>query len=55
MIITATPGRMGPEYFREAAEVVNAGGPPDLARLKTVMNKYGLEPVQLPSVKSQAS
>lgn len=48
MIITATPGRMGPEYFREAAAVVNAGGPPDLAKLKVVMNKYGLEPVALP-------
>ncbi len=51
MIITATPGRMGPEYFREAAAVVNGSGPPDLARLKAVMNKYGLEPVQLPPVK----
>jgi quercetin dioxygenase-like cupin family protein len=48
MIITATPGRMGPEYFREVATVVNAGGPPDLARLKQVMNKYGLEPTPLP-------
>jgi quercetin dioxygenase-like cupin family protein len=53
MIITATPGRMGPEYFREAAEVVNAGGPPDLGRLEAVMNKYGLEPVALPPTGSR--
>ncbi len=45
MMITATPGRMGPEYFREVATVVSAGGPPDPAKIKAVMNKYGLEPV----------
>lgn len=49
MIITATPGRMGPEYFREVADVLAAGGPPDMGKLKTVMNKYGLEPVALPT------
>jgi len=49
MIITATPGRMGPEYFREVAAVLAAGGPPDMGKLKTVMNKYGLEPVALPT------
>jgi len=48
MLITATPGRMGPEYFREVGAVVNAGGPPDLAKVKAVMNKFGLEPI-LPS------
>jgi quercetin dioxygenase-like cupin family protein len=52
MIITATPGRMGPEYFREVAGVVGGGGPPDPARLKAVMNKYGLEPVPLPPAKA---
>jgi quercetin dioxygenase-like cupin family protein len=51
MIITATPAAMGPEYFREAAAVVNASGPVDLGRLKAVMNRYGLEPVQLPPFK----
>jgi mannose-6-phosphate isomerase-like protein (cupin superfamily) len=47
MIITATPGRMGPEYFREVAALVRAGVPPDLARVKAVINKYGLEPVPM--------
>ena len=45
MLITATPGRMGPEYFREISQVVSEGRPPDPARIKAVMNKYGLEPV----------
>ena len=45
MLITATPGRMGPEYFREVATLLGAGGPPDPLRVKAVMNKYGLEPV----------
>ncbi len=47
MLITATPGRMGPEYFRDVAAVINAGGPPDMAKVKSVMNKYGLEPVAM--------
>jgi quercetin dioxygenase-like cupin family protein len=50
MLITATPGRMGPEYFREMAGVIAAGAPPDLARIKSVMNKYGLEPVPMAGV-----
>jgi quercetin dioxygenase-like cupin family protein len=54
MMITATPGRMGPEYFRDVAEVVNGGGPPDMAELKAVMNRYGLEPAPLPPVKPSA-
>lgn len=48
MLITATPARMGPEYFREMSALVGAGGPPDPAKMKTVMAKYGLEMVTLP-------
>jgi quercetin dioxygenase-like cupin family protein len=48
MLVTATPARMGPEYFREVAGVINAGGPPDMAKVKAVMNKYGLEVVAPP-------
>src|SRR5579862_8827150 len=32
-----TPALLGPEFFREAAEVVNAGGPPDVEKLKAVL------------------
>jgi len=39
MLVTATPGRMGPEYFREMAGVIGGGGPPDLGLIKSVMNK----------------
>jgi quercetin dioxygenase-like cupin family protein len=43
-----TPGILGPEYFRELAEVINPVGPPDLARIMAVMQRHGLRPV-LPS------
>lgn len=39
-----TPGILGPDFFREVAEVVNAGGPPDLAALGAVMRRHGLTP-----------
>lgn len=48
-LVTATPARMGPEYFREIATVVGAGGPPDMTAVKRVMNKYGLELAPLPA------
>ena len=35
---------IGAEYFREVAAVVNAGGPPDRAKLAQVMSRYGLRP-----------
>lgn len=35
---------IGPQYFREVAAVVNAGGPPDKAALVAVMARYGLVP-----------
>lgn len=39
-----TPALLGPEFFKDAAAVVNAGGPPDLEKLKAVMAKHGLVP-----------
>jgi quercetin dioxygenase-like cupin family protein len=39
-----TPALLGPEFFKEAAAIVNSGGPPDIERLKTVMAKHGLVP-----------
>jgi quercetin dioxygenase-like cupin family protein len=39
-----TPALLGPIYFKEVAEIVNAGGPPDIAKLKQVMAKHGLIP-----------
>jgi len=41
-----TPAAIGPQYFREVLEVVNAsaGGPPDRARMMEVMRRHGLTP-----------
>ena len=41
-----TPAAIGPQYFREAAEVINAasGGPPDTAKLAAIMRRHGLTP-----------
>src|SRR5215472_10033375 len=39
-----TPAPLGPDFFKEAADIVNAGGPPDLEKLKAVMAKHGLVP-----------
>ena len=35
---------IGAQYFKDVAAVVNAGGPPDLEKLKAVMAKHGLVP-----------
>lgn len=40
-----TPGVLSPDFFREVAAVVNAGGPPDLKRMGEVMLRHGLQPV----------
>jgi quercetin dioxygenase-like cupin family protein len=42
-----TPGVLGPGYFREMAEALNAG-PPDPAVLKEIMTRHGLVPVPIP-------
>jgi quercetin dioxygenase-like cupin family protein len=41
-----TPGSIGTAYFEEMADVVNAGGPPDLAKMKDIMLRHGLVPAQ---------
>ena len=41
-----TPAAIGPQYFREAADVINAaaGGLPDRAKLSEIMRRHGLTP-----------
>lgn len=41
-----TPAAIGPQYFRESAEVINAAtaGPPDRAKLVEIMLRHGLTP-----------
>ena len=43
-----TPAAIGPQYFREAAEVMDAagGGPPDRAKMAEIMLRHGLRPAQ---------
>jgi len=45
-LVVTTPGLLGPAYFREIGDVVNAaaGGPPDLDAIKNVMRRHGLTP-----------
>lgn len=46
-----TPAAIGPQFFREAAEVVNAtpGGPPDRAKMADIMRRHGLTPAPTPA------
>ena len=41
----ASPGVFGPDYFHDIASVINAGGPPDMAKLKEVILSHGLVPM----------
>jgi quercetin dioxygenase-like cupin family protein len=43
-----TPALIGPKYFREVAEVLNAaaGRPPDRAKVAEIMRRHGLTPAQ---------
>ncbi|HEX8713363.1 MAG TPA: cupin domain-containing protein [Terracidiphilus sp.] len=52
VLCAVTPAAIGPQYFREAAEVVKAagGGPPDRAKMMEVMLRHGLTPAPPPPV-----
>jgi hypothetical protein len=41
-LVTLTPAVAGKRLFEDIAAVVNAGGPPDMAKVKAVMDRYGL-------------
>jgi quercetin dioxygenase-like cupin family protein len=45
-----TPAAIGPQYFREAAEVLSAaaGGPPDKVKMAEIMRRHGLTPAPPP-------
>lgn len=40
-----TPALLGSIFFKEVAQILNAGGNPDKEKLKLVMAKHGLIPV----------
>ena len=41
-----TPAAIGPQYFRDSAELIKAaaGGPPDRAKMAEIMRRHGLTP-----------
>ena len=41
-----TPAAIGPQYFRDSAEVINAaaGDPPDRTKMADIMRRHGLTP-----------
>jgi quercetin dioxygenase-like cupin family protein len=45
-LAVVTPGVLGPDYFREVGEILDAaaGGPPDFAAIAAVMRRHGLTP-----------
>src|SRR4051794_36057403 len=45
-LCVVTPAKLGPQYFRETSEVINAagGGPPDRAKMGEIMRRHGLTP-----------
>jgi quercetin dioxygenase-like cupin family protein len=46
-LCVVTPAAIGPQYFRDVAEVMKeaAGGPPDRTKLAEIMRRHGLTPV----------
>ena len=51
VLCVITPAAIGPQYFRDSAEVINAaaGGPPDRAKMAEIMRRYGLTPASPPA------
>ncbi len=50
-LVINTPD-IGPQYFREVATIVNAGGPPDRAKLMATMQSFGLVPAAPPGAQA---
>jgi quercetin dioxygenase-like cupin family protein len=50
VLCLVTPAALGPQFFREAAEVINAtaGEPPNRAKMAEIMRRHGLTPAPPP-------
>lgn len=50
VLCMVTPAAIGPQFFRECAEVMRAaaGGPPDRAKMMEIMLRHGLTPALPP-------
>lgn len=42
-LVVFSPASIGPDYFREVAGVLGAGGPPNMELMRGVMERHGLE------------
>jgi quercetin dioxygenase-like cupin family protein len=42
LLTVLTPATIGPSYFRELGALLQAGGPPDPARMQEIMARHGL-------------
>jgi quercetin dioxygenase-like cupin family protein len=51
VVCVVTPAAIGPQFFRESAEVIDAAGsgPPDQAKMMAIMNLHGLTPAAPPA------
>lgn len=51
VLCVVTPAAIGPQYFREVAEVAKAagGGPPDRVKMAEIMLRHGLTPAPPPA------
>lgn len=51
VLCMATPAAIGPQFFREAAEVISAaaGAPPDRVKMVEIMRRHGLAPALPPA------
>lgn len=46
-LAVVTPALIGPDFFKEMAAIVNAGGPPDMEMMKETMLRHGLVPAPM--------
>ena len=48
VLCAISPAAIGPQFFRESAEVIDAaaGGPPDPAKMMDIMRRHGLTPAR---------
>jgi len=46
-LAVVTPALLAPDFFKEAAAIANAGGPPDMEKMKAILAKHGLVAVPL--------
>ena len=47
-LAVVTPALLGPDFFKETAAILNAGGPPDFEKLKIVLARHGLVAIMPP-------